>query len=202
VVFLLCLLLPVLGGIFYYVNQNNEEYTEETINTYLELGANVFDFTRQQQAYTLEAITASLTWDFGFRSAFAANDPATLFDAALNVLERSLGIADMLMVADLDNQVIIDTELQGGEMLTGTWLELVQEADASEEGIAEKSSPSAKIPFSLLLFRSTYQGRSPGSLAALPSTMDLFSRSATPSFRMSVFFACSPGSPVRLLLRR
>lgn len=122
VVFLLCLLLPVLGGIFYYVNQNNEEYTEETINTYLELGANVFDFTRQQQAYTLEAITASLTWDFGFRSAFAANDPATLFDAALNVLERSLGIADMLMIADLDNQVIIDTELQGGEMLTGTWL--------------------------------------------------------------------------------
>ena len=149
-VFLLCLLLPVLGGIFYYVNQNNEEYTEETINTYLELGANVFDFTRQQQAYTLEAITASLTWDFGFRSAFAANDPATLFDAALNVLERSLGIADMLMVADLDNQVIIDTELQGGEMLTGTWLELVQEADASEEGIAEKIVTIGEDPFQLI----------------------------------------------------
>ncbi|MBL6746722.1 MAG: HAMP domain-containing protein [Pseudomonadales bacterium] len=150
VVFLLCLLLPVLGGIFYYVNQNNEEYTEETINTYLELGANVFDFTRQQQAYTLEAITASLTWDFGFRSAFAANDPATLFDAALNVLERSLGIADMLMIADLDNQVIIDTELQGGEMLTGTWLELVQEADASEEGIAEKIVTIGEDPFQLI----------------------------------------------------
>lgn len=149
-VFLLCLLLPVLGGIFYYVNQNNEEYTEETINTYLELGANVFDFTRQQQAYTLEAITASLTWDFGFRSAFAANDPATLFDAALNVLERSLGIADMLMIADLDNQVIIDTELQGGEMLTGTWLELVQEADASEEGIAEKIVTIGEDPFQLI----------------------------------------------------
>jgi adenylate cyclase len=149
-VFLLCLLLPVLGGIFYYVNQNNEEYTEETINTYLELGANVFDFTRQQQAYTLEAITASLTWDFGFRSAYAANDPATLFDAALNVLERSLGIADMLMIADLDNQVIIDTELQGEEMLAGTWLELVQEADASEEGIAEKIVTIGKDPFQLI----------------------------------------------------
>jgi adenylate cyclase len=139
-----------LGGIFYYVNQNNEEYTEETINTYLELGANVFDFTRQQQAYTLEAITASLTWDFGFRSAYAANDPATLFDAALNVLERSLGIADMLMIADLDNQVIIDTELQGEEMLAGTWLELVQEADASEEGIAEKIVTIGKDPFQLI----------------------------------------------------
>ena len=150
VVFLLCLLLPVLGGIFYYVNQNNEEYTEETINTYLELGANVFDFTRQQQAYTLEAITASLTWDFGFRSAYAANDPATLFDAALNVLERSLGIADMLMIADLDNQVIIDTELQGEEMLAGTWLELVQEADASEEGIAEKIVTIGEDPFQLI----------------------------------------------------
>lgn len=140
----------MLGGIFYYVNQNNEEYTEETINTYLELGANVFDFTRQQQAYTLEAITASLTWDFGFRSAYAANDPATLFDAALNVLERSLGIADMLMIADLDNQVIIDTELQGGETLTGTWLELVQEADASEEGIAEKIVTIGEDPFQLI----------------------------------------------------
>ena len=149
-VFLLCLLLPVLGGIFYYVNQNNEEYTEETINTYLELGANVFDFTRQQQAYTLEAITASLTWDFGFRSAYAADDPATLFDAALNVLERSLGIADMLMIADLDNQIIIDTELQGGEMLTGTWLELVQEADASEEGIAEKIVTIGEDPYQLI----------------------------------------------------
>jgi adenylate cyclase len=150
VVFLLCLLLPVLGGIFYYVNQNNDEYTEETINTYLELGANVFDFTRQQQAYTLEAITASLTWDFGFRSAYAADDPATLFDAALNVLERSLGIADMLMIADLDNQIIIDTELQGGEMLTGTWLELVQEADASEEGIAEKIVTIGEDPYQLI----------------------------------------------------
>lgn len=149
-VFLLCLLLPVLGGIFYYVNQNNDEYTEETINTYLELGANVFDFTRQQQAYTLEAITASLTWDFGFRSAYAADDPATLFDAALNVLERSLGIADMLMIADLDNQIIIDTELQGGEMLTGTWLELVQEADASEEGIAEKIVTIGEDPYQLI----------------------------------------------------
>lgn len=150
VVFLLCLLLPVLGGIFYYVNQNNEEYTEETINTYLELGANVFDFTRQQQAYTLEAITASLTWDFGFRSAYAANDPATLFDAALNVLERSLGIADMLMIADLDNQIIIDTELQGGEALSGTWLELVQEADASAEGIAEKIVTIGEEPYQLI----------------------------------------------------
>ena len=150
VVFLLCLLLPVLGGIFYYVNQNNEEYTEETINTYLELGANVFDFTRQQQAYTLEAITGSLTWDFGFRAAYATNDPATLFDAALNVLERSLGIADMLMIADLDNQIIIDTELQGGEMLTGTWLELVREADTSEEGIAEKIVTIGEDPYQLI----------------------------------------------------
>lgn len=47
IVFLLGLLIPVLGGIFSYVNSNNTEYTEETINTYLELGADVFDYTRE-----------------------------------------------------------------------------------------------------------------------------------------------------------
>ena len=51
IVFLLGLLIPVLGSIFYYVNSNNTEYTEETINTYLELGADVFDYTREQQAF-------------------------------------------------------------------------------------------------------------------------------------------------------
>lgn len=61
IVFLLLLLLPAFAGIFYYVNRNNTDYTEETINTYLELGADVFDFVREQQAYTLQAIINSLT---------------------------------------------------------------------------------------------------------------------------------------------
>lgn len=150
IVFLLLLLLPVFGGIFYYVNQNNTDYTEETINTYLELGADVFDFVRQQQAYTLEAIINSLTWDFGFRTAYAANDPATLFDAALNVLERSLGSADMLLIADLRNDVIIDTELQGAEQLSGTWLSLVERADESEDGSADMIANLSGDPFQLI----------------------------------------------------
>lgn len=150
IVFLLVLLLPILGGIFYYVNQNNTEYTEETINSYLELGADVFDFTRTQQAYTLQAITNSLTWDFGFRTAYAANDPATLFDAALNVLDRSFDSADMLMIADLDNNVIIDTALQGNEVLSGTWLTLVEQADLSEEGRAEMIVTLDDEPFQLI----------------------------------------------------
>ncbi len=150
IVFLLLLLLPVFGGIFYYVNQNNTDYTEETINTYLELGADVFDFVRQQQAYTLEAIINSLTWDFGFRTAYAANDPATLFDAALNVLERSLGSADMLLIADLGNEVIIDTELQGAEQLSGTWLSLVERADQSEDGSADMIANLSGDPFQLI----------------------------------------------------
>lgn len=148
--FLLLLLLPAFGGIFYYVNQNNTEYTEETINTYLELGADVFDFVRQQQAYTLEAIISSLTWDFGFRTAYAANDPATLFDAALNVLERSLGSADMLLIADLDNEIIIDTELQGAVQLEGTWLALIQRADQSEDGSADMIASIGGEPFQLI----------------------------------------------------
>ncbi|MFN3163785.1 MAG: hypothetical protein ACE37N_09950 [Pseudohongiellaceae bacterium] len=130
--FLLLLLIPVFAGIFYYVNRNNTEYTEETINRYLQLGADVFDYTRQQQAQTLRAITTSLTWDFGFRTAYAANDPATLFDAALNVLDRSMRSTDMLMIVNLDNQVVIDTALQGFDELQGRWLELAQQAAQSD----------------------------------------------------------------------
>lgn len=150
IVFLLGLLIPVLGGIFYYVNTNNTEYTEETINSYLELGADVFDYTREQQALTLQAITNSLTWDFGFRTAFAANDPATLFDAALNVMDRSFDSADMLLIVDLDGQIIIDTETQGMEMLEGSWLQLFNVADADEEGHAEMIIAIDSLPFQVI----------------------------------------------------
>ncbi len=149
--FLLCLLLPVLGGTFYFVSKNNTEYTEETINTYLEIGADVFDFTRRQKAETLKAITNSLTWDFGFRTAYASNDPATIFDAALNVLDRSLDNADMLMIVDLDYKVIIDTEIQGSDSLAGQWLDLVTRADASEEGFADAITVIDGAPFQLIV---------------------------------------------------
>ena len=150
IVFLLGLLVPVLGGIFYYVNTNNTEYTEETINSYLEFGADVFDYTREQQALTLQAITNSLTSDFGFRTAYAANDPATLFDAALNVMDRSFNSVDMLLILDLDGQVIIDTETQGMEMLVGRWLQLLNAADENEEGRAEMIIAIDGLPFQVI----------------------------------------------------
>lgn len=150
IVFLLGLLVPVLGGIFYYVNTNNTEYTEETINSYLELGADVFDYTREQQALTLQAITNSLTSDFGFRTAYAANDPATLFDAALNVMDRSFNSVDMLLIVDLDGQVIIDTETQGMDLLVGSWLQLLNAADANEEGHAEMIIAIDGLPFQVI----------------------------------------------------
>lgn len=150
IVFLLGLLIPVLGGIFYYVNSNNTEYTEETINTYLELGADVFDYTREQQALTLQAITNSLTWDFGFRTAYAARDPATLFDAALNVMDRSLDSSGMLLIVDLDGRVIIDTETQGMEILSGSWQQLLLDADESEEGRSEMIITIDGLPFQVI----------------------------------------------------
>lgn len=149
--FLLVLLIPVFAGIFYYVNRNNIEYTEQTINRYLQLGADVFDYTRQQQAQTLRAITTSLTWDFGFRTAYAANDPATLFDAALNVLDRSMRSTDMLMIVDLDNQVVIDTALQGFDELQGAWLELAQRAEQSNELTAQTITSVNGIPYQLIM---------------------------------------------------
>lgn len=149
--FLLVLLIPVFAGIFYYVNRNNTEYTEETINRYLQLGADVFDYTREQQAQTLRAITTSLTWDFGFRTAYAANDPATLFDAALNVLDRSLQSTDLLMIVSLDNEVIIDTALQGFVQLQGRWLDLLERAEASDELSAETIASVNGVPYQLIM---------------------------------------------------
>lgn len=148
--FLSALLIPILGGTLYYVNRNNTDYTEETINRYLEFGANVFDYTRQQQAETLIAITTSLTWDFGFRTAFAANDPATLFDASLNVLDRSMQNTDMLMIVDLEHQVIIDTALQGYSVLEGTLEELLVRAENSEDLSAEIIGSVNDVPYQLI----------------------------------------------------
>lgn len=140
----------MLGGVFYYVNSNNEEYTEETINTYLELGADVFDDTRTQQTQTLITVFNSLTWDFGFRTAFAANDPATLFDAALNVLDRSLGSGDMIMIVDLELNVVIDTKLQGFDALESGWRDLVIRADESDDGIAQAVLTIEGIPYQII----------------------------------------------------
>lgn len=150
VVFLWVLLIPVLGGIFYYVNRNNTEYTEETINLYLELGASVFDFARLQHTDTLLAITTSLTWDFGFRTAYAAQDPGTLFDAAINVLERSQNSTDMLMIVDLEDNVLIDTATQGFEKIAGEWRHLLDLADASDDGTADMIITIAGEPYQLI----------------------------------------------------
>lgn len=150
IVFLLALLLPVLAGIFYFVNSNNRNYTDQTINRYLELGAGVFDFTRQEQSHTLLAILSSLTWDFGFRTAYGAMDDATLFDAALNVLNRSMGGVDILLVVDLDGRMVIDTALQGFNSLENEWRDLIVRANDDEEGIAEAVIAVQGIPYQVI----------------------------------------------------
>ena len=148
--FLSALLIPILATTLYYVNRNNTEYTEETINRYLQLGADVFDYTRDQQVKTLRAITTSLTWDFGFRTAFASNDPGTLFDASLNVLNRSMQSTDMLMIVDMDHTVIIDTALQGFDMLQGSLNDLLLRAEASEDLSAETITSVNGVPYQLI----------------------------------------------------
>lgn len=149
--FLLSILLPVLAGSYYFVSRTNTQYTEQTINSYLQLGAEVFDFTRAQQAETLQAITNSLTWDFGFRTAFASGDPATLLDAAFNVLDRSLASADMLMIVDMDNRVVVDTEAQGFAELQGQWLQLIESADTDPDGFAASIVAIRGLPFQLIV---------------------------------------------------
>jgi len=150
--FLSALLIPILGVTLFYVNRNNNDYTEETINRFLTLASEVFDFTREQEAETLEVITQSLTWDFGFRSAYASNDPATLFDASLNVLDRSMDNTHMLMVVGLDHEVIIDTALQGYSVLEGALEELLLRAESSPELSAETITSVNDVPYQLIAF--------------------------------------------------
>ncbi|MDX1490576.1 MAG: adenylate/guanylate cyclase domain-containing protein [Pseudohongiellaceae bacterium] len=145
--FLLALLVPVLSGIYIFVTQENENYTEETINSYLELGADVFDFTREEHKNTLLTITSTMTRDWGFRNAFGTGDPFTIIDAADNILLRSLGAAEMMLISSLDGEVIIDTKTQGYQQLSGEWLELMNAAASSQDGIADAIITIGDIPY-------------------------------------------------------
>ncbi|MDO9317690.1 MAG: adenylate/guanylate cyclase domain-containing protein [Gammaproteobacteria bacterium] len=148
-VFLLALLLPVLLGIYAFVNRENNTYTTETINSYLELGADVFDFTREEHKNTLLTITSTLTRDWGFRNAFGTGDPFTIIDAADNVLMRSLGAADMMLISSMDGEVIIDTRTQGFERLEGEWLALMESAASSDEGIGDAVITVEGVPYQI-----------------------------------------------------
>lgn len=110
----------------------------------------MFDAQRSQQSYTLEAIISSLSWDFGFHTAFAANDQCTLLDAAYNVLNRSLGSADTLIITDLEFNVLADIAKAEHQKLTGPWLELLQRADASENGAAAAILAMEGIPYQFI----------------------------------------------------
>lgn len=147
--FLLALLLPVLLGIYLFVSSENETYTEETINSYLELGADVFDFTREEHKNTLLTLTSTMTRDWGFRNAFGTGDPFTIIDAADNILLRSLGAAEMMLISSMDGEVVIDTKTQGFERLDGEWLELMNQAANSDNGLGDAIITIDDIPYQI-----------------------------------------------------
>ncbi len=148
-VFLLALLLPVLLGIYIFVNRENNQYTTDTIDSYLELGADVFDFTREEHKNTLLTITSTMTRDWGFRNAFGTGDPYTIIDAADNILLRSLGAADMMLISSMDGEVIIDTKTQGFEHLEGEWLALMEAAANSDNGIGDAIINVLGVPYQI-----------------------------------------------------
>jgi adenylate cyclase len=148
-VFLLALMLPVLLGIYAFVNQENNDYTTDTINSYLELGADVFDFTREEHKNTLLAITSTMTRDWGFRNAFGSGDPYTIIDAADNILLRSMGAADMMLIAAMNGEVIIDTKTQGFQALEGEWLALMEAAAASDDGVGDAVITVLGVPYQI-----------------------------------------------------
>ena len=147
--FLLALMLPVLLGIYGFVNRENNAYTADTIDSYLELGADVFDFTREEHKNTLLTITSTMTRDWGFRNAFGTGDPFTIIDAADNILMRSLGAADMMLIASMEGEVIIDTRMQGFEELEGEWRVLMDSAAASDDGIGDAIINVQGVPYQI-----------------------------------------------------
>lgn len=148
-VFLLALMLPVLLGIYGFVNRENNAYTADTIDSYLELGADVFDFTREEHKNTLLTITSTMTRYWGFRNAFGTGDPFTIIDAADNILMRSLGAADMMLIASMEGEVIIDTRMQGFEELEGEWRVLMDSAAASDDGIGDAIINVQGVPYQI-----------------------------------------------------
>lgn len=147
VVFLLLLMLPVLGGIYWFVSQESQRYTDQTINSYLAIGTEVFEFSRAEHVNTLLTVSSALTRDWGFRNAFGAADQATILDAAQNLLMRSFEAADVMVISDMEGSVIVDTADQGFQQLTGSWLALMQRAANSSDGVAEAVLTIAEKPF-------------------------------------------------------
>lgn len=142
-------MVPVLLGIYVFVNRENNTYTTDTINSYLELGADVFDFTREEHKNTLLTITSTMTRDWGFRNAYGTGDPSTILDSAHNILLRSLGAADMMLISSMDGDVIIDTKEQGFDILEGEWLALMNNAATSPDGIGDAIINVAGVPYQI-----------------------------------------------------
>ncbi|MDP2283029.1 MAG: hypothetical protein Q8L06_02740, partial [Pseudohongiella sp.] len=147
IAFLLFLLVPVLGATYVFISRENERYTDQTIDSYLGIGAEVFDFSRTEHINTLLTVSSALTRDWGFRNAFGAADEATILDAAQNLLSRSFQAADIMLISDMDGKVIADTAAQGFSELSTAWLSLMQRAAASSDGVAEAVLTVNDVPY-------------------------------------------------------
>jgi len=149
IVFLLILLLPVLGAIYWFVDSENTRYTDETINSYLNIGADVFDFSREEHKNTLLTISNALTRDWGFRNAFGAADARTITDAAQTLLTRSFGAADIMIITDMAGQIIVDTSEPGLETLPPAWIDMLNRAGSTGDGVADGILTLNDVPYQM-----------------------------------------------------
>lgn len=144
---MLIFLLPTLSVIYWFVARENIKYTDQTINSYLDIGVQVFDFNLAEHSNTLLTISSALTRDWGFRNAFGAADTETILDAARNLLDRSNGAAGLMLIADMQGEVIVDTENQGFNSLTGPWRAVVNQAVLHPDGLADGVLMVGSMPY-------------------------------------------------------
>lgn len=149
IVFLLLMLLPVLSAIYWFVDNENTRYTDETINSYLNIGADVFDFSREEHKNTLLTISNALTRDWGFRNAFGASDAQTITDAAQTLLMRSFGAADIMIITDMSGQIIVDTSEPGLQSLPPSWIDMINTAASTGDGVADAILTLNDVPYQM-----------------------------------------------------
>ena len=149
IVFLLLMLVPVLGAIYWFVDSENTRYTDETINSYLNIGADVFDFSREEHKDTLLTISNALTRDWGFRNAFGAADAQTITDATQTLLMRSFGAADSMIITDMSGKIIVDSTDPGLESLPPSWIDMINTAAGTGDGVADDILMLNDVPYQM-----------------------------------------------------
>lgn len=135
ILFIVCLLIPVLGSVLLVVDEVNSRNARAAIDEGLAVGDRVFGRLLEQNNRQLTLAAEILSLDFAFRQAVATRDLRTTESVLANHGARIR--ADLIVLASLDGKVIADT-LNGklvGEPFRFPWLIEAAEGEGRAAGM-------------------------------------------------------------------